>query len=589
MMVNKVFEAFDEGCPAIFLTGRSLYDLVLDSEGRIRPFLEAFRIEARRARGMHVVTYSMAGGLDWNDTRIEATGDRDAIARVLRAHGLLDIPQDQNEVVRVVRGISSLARSQQQNLRWTDGTPFRFAFLCEFGEHLAPGTLTNGTQSDQQLVAIELAHITAQSLALRTSGHLFVVHAREGLVDPLLCSALRHVRLPQPDEAEKTAFTRTALSVYTDAKLESGVDLEMAARLGTNTPNRGIEVLIRASHRTKQPVTAKAIAAQKSRDIESLSEGTLTVLDSQRVHGVRLEGRNVAVPRQVLQCVAAAIRRGDRCAPANILLAGGPGTGKTDLAILTAMEARAAAYAMHSAKSAHVGETERKARLQNAIVNDSVPCVVFCDEMPEVFPMERSDFNGDSGASNAVMAAMLTALSDETRRGRSLIVGSTNVPWRVGHAMLTRFDVLPVLAALREDMPAIVMAVVARIGNGINLDSRDATMQEAAEIFHDKGASARQVSKSVTTVAMLKGRLTADEVIAAARDLVPRSDHASSIYADLWAIRACTSQSFLPWADDPASYPFPLYLKGIVNPATGVIDGPELNRRLDELRPSVNV
>jgi DNA replication protein DnaC len=589
VILDTIFAAFDEGSPALLVTGRSLYDLVIDREKRMRPLVEALRIDARRERGMHLVSYSMASGLDWDDARIGESKDRDTIAQALRSHRLLDIPQDQNEVVRVLRGISSLARSQRQEIRWADGKPLKFLFLCEFGEHLAPGTLTNGTQSETQLVAIELAHVTAQSLALRSSGHLVILHARDGLVDPLVCSALRHVRLRQPDETEKRQFIDACLSLYTAARLEPTAGPEIAARLSSNTPNRGLEQLLRASHHTKRALPGSSIAAQKSQDIEALSERTLTVLDSSRVAGLDLRGRNIGTPRRVLQQVAAALRRGDRSVPSNILLAGGPGTGKTDLAILTAVEAGVAAYEMHSPKSAYVGETERRARLQQAMLDETTPCLAFCDEISEALPLERSSFDGDSGASRAVMATLLTALSDETRRGCSIIIGSTNCPWRIGEAMRSRFVVLPVLQPLREDMPAIVVSTARRVAAGVEVDAAHPAVQEAGGIFYDKGASARDIRQALSTAAMLNGKLGTDQILLAAHDLIGRSDRTSAVYADLWAVRACSSRAFLPWAENPQAYPYPPYLADVVDTQTGEPNSEALDRKLAQLRPQANV
>ncbi len=584
-----LFSAYDEGCPALLVTGRSLYDLVLDSEGRIRPLIEALRRQATADRAMHLVTYSMAAGLDWDAGRIPGQRDRETIERALRAHHIVDIPQDQNEVVRVLRGISSLARAQGDDLRWSDGRSLRFVFLCEFGEHLAPGTLTNGTQSDNQLVAIELAHITAQSLALRTSGHMIVFHARDGLVDPLVSGVLKHVRLRQPDGAEKRPFLEAALALYDKATLEPPLEPAIAATLTSNTPNRSLEQLVRASHRTGRPLTLQDMAQQKSRDIEQLSEGTLSLLDSARIKGLDLQGRNIAAPRRVLQRIGEGLRKGDLTIPSNVLLAGGPGTGKTDLAILTAVEAGTAAYQMHSPKNAYVGETERRARLQQQMIGETAPCIAFCDEISEALPLERSDFDGDSGASRAVMATLLTALSDESRRGRSVIIGSTNCLWRIGAAMRSRFLVLPVLHPLRDDMAAILVATARRVIPGLALDLHHPPVVEAAGVFFDKGGTAREIRQALATTAMLHGELTPARILSAARDLLPLADRHSSMYADLWAIRACSSRAFLPWSDDPSSYPFPEYLDDIVDPRTGDVNGPALDRRLAQLRPLSNV
>src|SRR5690606_17569467 len=117
-----------------------------------------------------------------------------------------------------------------------------------------------------------------------------------------------------------------------------------------------------------------------------------------------------------------ALLRGESSMPGAVLLAGSPGSGKTDLALLVAARASVSAYEMHSPKAGIVGETERRTRLQQSLLAQFQPNVAFIDEITEAFPMQRSDFDGDSGASRAVMASLLSALSDEGRRGRSLLV-----------------------------------------------------------------------------------------------------------------------------------------------------------------------
>ncbi|AFZ11534.1 AAA ATPase central domain protein [Crinalium epipsammum PCC 9333] len=590
-MATKAIEAivtpYEEGFPAILVTGRSLYDFDLHTDGKVRPLIEILRQVLRARYGMLLVTYSLATGLDYDASRINDQRDRTTIETTLQSHQLLNIPQDQNEVVRVIRGIYSLSRTPTNGLKWADGRDLRFAFLFEFTEHLTPGCLTNGTQTDTQLVAIELSHITAQSLALRSSGNLMIFHGREGQVDELVSSALYHIRLPQPDLKDKKDFLAATTSLYTAAKFATGMSVESVAYLTTNTPNRGLESLLRAAHRSGRELTVKELVAQKSRDVETLSEHTLTVLDTERVNDLQLRGFNIAKPRLILERYAAALVAGDRSMPANVLLTGPPGTGKTDLAILTARQAAVAAYQMHSPKGSLVGETERKVRLQQMVLQESIPNIAFIDEVTEALPLERSEFDGDSGASRAVTAALLTALSDESRRGQSLLIATTNCPWRMGAAMRSRFTIIPVLHPLKADFPGIILATASRITTPRELSENDPQIIKAAEIFYQKGANPRQIRSALSNALMLHGSLTSDTVLFAAMDLNVSSDLVSAIYADLWAIKACSSQSFFPWT--PPHYPFPPHLEDIVDPITLKINQVELDRRIDELRPHANL
>ena len=489
----------------------------------------------------------------------------------------------------MIRGISTLARTPAQGLKWTDGNDLHFLLVVEFAEHALPGSMNPGTQTDSQVVAIELAYLLGQSLALRSSGNAVIFHGREGLVDELVVGAVHPVRLLQPDCEEKAEFLKAAQSLYNSASFEEGLTPESIVHLTTNTPNRGLESLVRASHRTDRKITAKMLAEQKNRDVEHLSEHTLAVLDTSRAENLELCGRNIAIPRAILERYGEALLRSDNAMPSNVLLVGPPGSGKTDLAILAARRAKAAAYQMLSPKGGIVGETERKARLQQMVLREWVPNVAFVDEITEALPLERSDFDGDSGASRAVLAALLTALSDETRRGRSLLVATTNCPWRMGAAMRSRFTMIPVLHPLAEDFPAIAVATACRVKPNSALDPTDPQVREAAKLFYLKGANPRHIRVALSNALMLHGKLEPETILFAAHDLCAHSDLASAIYADLWAIKTCSSRSFFPWGADPASYLYPDHLQGIVSPTSGDIHMDQLEKRIAELKPHAKV
>jgi AAA+ superfamily predicted ATPase len=583
---DAILESFEEGHAALLLTGRSLFDLVVTEGSKLRPLVEDLRNQIERRYGMVLITYSMANGIEW-DGSLSDERDRLTVDQALHAHRLVDISQDANEVARVIRGVSSLSRSPAEGLKWSDQRPMRFAFLLFFGEHLTPGSMTNGTQTDNQLVATELAHLTAQSLALRSSGNLVLFHAREGMLDPLVSSVLYRIRLPLPDQAEKTLFLDAAVKLYSSVRFEEPLTRETIVNLNTNTPNRGLETLLRTSHRTGRSVTAQQLTAQKERDVEEVSEGTLSVLDATRVRGVELAGLNIAAPIRVLDQQAEALLRVDPSAHATILIAGPPGSGKTDLATRAAWKARASAYRLVSPKHGIVGETERRSRLQWTVLRELSPAVAFADEVTEMLPLQRQEHDGDSGASRAVMAELLNALSDETRRGKSLFLASTNVPWRMSAAMRSRFATLPVLHPLRRDFAAILVTTAKRIDPTSQLDPADPKIEQAAGLFYEKGANARHMRAALSNAKSIHSELNPETILFAAEDLCGVTDFTSLMFADLWAVRSCSFKSWLPWFSQD-EYPFPHHLAGLVD-AQGNIKVGELEKRMEELRPRANV
>ncbi len=586
--IETICKRYDEGYRGLLVSGRSLYDFVVE-DGKLRPLLETLRRALFARYGMLTLTYSLAAGLDYDTHFIEKDGDRRSVENILRAHRLLDLPRDHKEVELVIRGISNLVRKPGEELsKWSDGRPILFAVLIEFTEHLAPA-LTNGTQTEAQLQVIELSHLTAQSLSLRSSGNLVIFHGRDGLIDDLVSSPLNAVRLQQPDQEEKKEFLAAALQLYTGAAFEKELTTEVVAHVTANTPNRSLEQMLRASHKSGKELTTGQLSAQKNRDVELISEGTLTSLDTARVKDVVLCGVNIEKPREILLKLGDELKIGHRTMPANVILAGAPGTGKTDLAMITALQANVPAYQMHSPKGGIVGETERKARLQQTVLKEGAPNVGFIDEITEAMPMERSEFDGDSGASRAVMAELLKSFSDETRRGKSLVIAATNCPWRMSEAMRSRFTFIPVLHPLKEDFGGIVCSIAKGMVCDDDVNPENKKVQEAAALFYDKGANPRHVRSAMSNALLVQGSLSAETVLFAAHDLCAFNDHASGIYADLWAIMTCSSRSFFPWSRDPQSYPYPAHLKEIVSPQNGEVNYKLLIQKIEEYKPYANV
>lgn len=588
-LVDEIFRPYLEGQAAVLLSDRSLLDLEIDhADQKLRPAVEILRREARRRHGMLCVTYSLAGGVDWQPESLSQQ-DRSSVEAELRRHGLIDVPQDDREVLRIMRAIASLVRTRTDELTWSDGAPLRFAFLVQFAEHLMPSREHGNGQTHEQLVVNELAHLTVQSLSLRTCGHYVMFHGDVAMVDPLVRSALQEVPLKQPSEGEKLAFLRVARSVYTSANFEEGLDDAGVARLTANTPNRSLENLLRASHRKQSVISVAELFGQKARDVEQLSEGTLTLFDASSVEASELVGLNTSHARSVLRRFSDGLLREDPNLPANVLLTGPPGTGKTQLAQMTARDARVAAYTMNSPKGPFVGVTERLAPLQQALLRRWTPNVAVCDEITEAFPLERSDYDGDSGASRAVMAQLLTSLADEGRRGRALLIATTNCPWRIGTAMRSRFTVIPVLHPLAADFPAIVAALLRRIDPASVIPADDDAVLTAAALFFEKGATPRHVRNGLNNALLLRGNLDRDAVVFAARDFCESSDRLSAEYADYWAIKCCSSLSLLPWSAAPTTYTYPSHLRGVVNEATGEVRHDELDRRIADRQQHANL
>jgi hypothetical protein len=234
-----------------------------------------------------------------------------------------------------------------------------------------------------------------------------------------------------------------------------------------------------------------------------------------------------------------------------------------------------------------VGETERRADLLFRILDEWAPNVAFADEVTELLTTERPEHDLDSGASRAVIGALLSYLGQESRRGRTVFLGASNCPWRMSDALRARFTVIPVLMPLKEDYPGMLSSLVRRTA-GVELAPDDAQLRAAAQIFFGKGASARHMGTALSNTYLRLGRLGPQEVLNAADDFCGDTGYHSAVYADLWAIKLTTSKSFFPW-HGRQDYPLPGYLKGIVDLSSGEIDREALERRIRELQPHAKV
>ena len=206
--------------------------------------------------------------------------------------------------------------------------------------------------------------------------------------------------------------------------------------------------------------------------------------------------------------------------------------------------------------------------------------------------MDRKSMNLDSGASAAITAEMLNALSDSSRAGRTLLVASTNCPWRIGSAMASRFMFVPVLSAIEEDFPAILCSIATQLRPDVDWDSDAGEIQEAARIFYQKGASPRAMRTIISSKIATDGRQQPFQLVQrAAVDCAPQHprDRAGAEYADLYAISVCTDHAMFPWHGRISNYPLPAYLKGIVSESDGSIDTDHLEARIEALKPHVNV
>ncbi len=588
METAEIFKPYEVyGRSSIILTGRPIYDLDYRNDESVCTLVQLMAEYAKTKHNMVMVRYSLAAGLNVPYSLYEKA-DSETIKKILSTNGISNTKCEtgnckaSQELVEILRGISRFATAPS-DARWSYGEQMKFLFLFEFSSDIMP----NATNVNQ-LVGRELVYQLMCSRQFLDNGNLFILSdVVTGKIDSQIQSQIYQQFLPYPSYEEKLGFVKCLHRRYPNATYSARLDDEQIANLSSSTPNRGLDQVFRASHVSGNPIEVKGLIEQKSKDVQSISEETISMLDTTRVKDVSLKGENVRVPMEFLRKQSQGLLSRDKSIPTNILLLGAPGTGKTDLAMGTAAWASVPIYQLNSPKAGIVGETERRAALQARIFASTTPSLGFIDEITEAMPMQRTQ-NLDSGASDSVMQALLNTLSDNSREGHSMLIATTNCGYKMGAAMRDRFVVVPVIMPSVEDFPDIIVSIARQVsGNPIN--PHDNAIQEAAMVFYEKHIMPRRIRAALKLVCQQDG-LTPQAILDAAKDANPLDEASwqAAVYADLSAISLTVSKRLLPWYGREDSYPFPEYIRAILDDHKEV-DPVKLNQELNRLQPYVNV
>lgn len=586
--IKEIFEPYEiEGRSSMVLTGRSIYDYECREDASISTLV---RMMAEYAKILHLVMvrYNLADGIVVPYGMYEKE-DRETIKKALSANGITNCScksgdcKASQELVDILRGISRMATVSASDIKWHDGQQMKYLFLFEFTSDIMP----NANDVNQK-IARELTYQLVYSRPFMDNGNFFILSdVVEGKIDSQVQGLVYQKFLPYPNYEEKLVFVKGLRQKYPNAKYAQELDDKIIANLSSSTPNRSLDLVFRASHNSGLPIEAKALMEQKSKDVQMISEETITMLDTTRVKNVDLQGESVRVPIEFLRGQAEGLRTRDKSIHPNILLMGAPGTGKTDMALLTAQWAGVPVYQLNSPKAGIVGETERRAALQTRIFSTTTPSLGFIDEITEAMPMARTN-NLDSGASDAVMQALLNTLSDNSRAGKSLLIASTNCGFKMGAAMRDRFVIVPVIMPSVADFPSIICSIAKQVSGSV-LDEQDSDIVKAAKIFYEKHIMPRRIRAALKLVCHQNG-LTTKDVLVASEDANPLDEASwlSAVYADLCAISLTVSKRLLPWYGREDSYPFPDYIRNILDENLSV-DSVKLNNEIKKLQPYVNV
>lgn len=253
----------------------------------------------------------------------------------------------------------------------------------------------------------------------------------------------------------------------TKVELAEGFDFNQFAVQSAGMSRRQMEDVIMKSWLNKAPVDFFLVKERKQRAIEDEYQGIVDFFEPDT--GFETIGGHESLKTYFQRKVIGPLRSGDkRLCTSGMLMTGPPGTGKTQLARACAKEAKLNFMVGHLDKlfGSLVGETEMKTRKFLEAVESAAPCIVFLDELDSVLSSGRSS-KGDSGTSARMFNAVMQWLSDDSRKGKVVVIAASNRPDLLDAALIRagRFDALiPALPPAKGDSAGRlqIMAALAR-------------------------------------------------------------------------------------------------------------------------------
>lgn len=593
--VNLLLEPYINGKSVIIHSGRDLYDLDVNNEGKITPLIESLREQAFNDHNLVIIEYSKSSGI-YYDLRLLNDSEKENANKALNTIGICknnnsDV-SNEPEFVRIMRGLLKLSL-QKSNMLLRNGTPLKFMVIFHFTEHLTPN-LQTGYHSEDQLLSIETALKLAKSLGLRKSGnYVLFSEARQGTLENLLYQNINTVNLNQPNKNDKIEFITALKNRYENSKTEVSLNDDIIANLSSGTPNRSLEEIYLSSDKTGSEIVSSDIFLKKQKDIVSLSEGTLESIDLSRIKNQNLVGSTVKKPLSILIRLAEQFKRGDKNCLRNLMFCGSPSSGKTVMVITAAYLAGIQSFFLNSPKDSYVGESERKAKLMLNLLKQLGGFGII-DEVEMIFPLNRNSTNSDSGVTQNLQGQLQQFLSDPSLSGKVLLLATSNRPNAISEAMRQRWVIVPVLMPLEKDFPEIILSITKGLNPEFDISLNDQDLISAAKLFSNAGAAPREIREAlIASNAIIEGNLSLEHIMFASKDIIPSGNLNASIFADYCALSYCRNNSFLPWWDDKTNspdenFPYPDYIREILTDSNR-IDVYKLNKKINELEPYVNI
>lgn len=481
----------------------------------------------------------------------------------------------------------------------------RVAVIIDYADHLAPSsTGMTALLSPFQVHAVEVLHGWSVDEAIRATDNVIILLSHENQINDLLTrngGAYRVIPVDLPSEEERQRLIERIAALRADGRLDLGALPEGygAARLAKLTGglrNGDILELFRLAAARNEPLDPDLVRARKAEVIKQMCRNLLEVFEP--TYGLN-EVAGLPHVKDYFRSLAWRVHQQDTSVPQAILLQGVPGTGKGHVIGAIASELGYPWLALRGIREQWVGASERNLELVLWVAETLAPCLIWIDEIDQVFGQRTTGQSADGGTSERMMGRIWEFMGAMRHRGRILWVATTNRPDLLDTAMLDRFQVaIPFLHPTPTEIEELLPVLSNQLGRRLAEDVDVAGV--VAELGPHPIITVRALQEILATAAAWTDLETERvgtpiahrHLVDALRDFKPSYNLLQHELIGLTAVRMTSFHSLLPWMSrggKRANVQLPPYLEEIVDPETGAVDQVRLENRIQELQGALYI
>ncbi len=556
---DQYIPTFSSGAAHCFIVSGDVYGATVQGMSQVR-FMQTVLAKRRlvvayynRAVGITFLTESMKdAALQLIGGSARPAAPANPMAAVLAASGVGAQPTEESDVFGSARSPLAALGVLGQLLRAPKGKG-QVAVIIDFADTLCPQMDKWAMSADDRLLLVTLLSWGQDEGLNACDNPVFLLarQADEMHVDLRSSgSGYKLIEIPLPTRSEREAYLRWYFKQReTNGKaivLQEGLAVGELANLTAGLNLRQVEdVLLLAAKsggvtrtlvKGRKDAIISAEYSQVAEMIEPLPGGFKAIGGMDRL--ISWFKNELILP----------VSQGRTDVPKGILLVGPPGTGKSYIVRALAREIgfNAVALKAENILGSRVGESERQFRQFRQFCEGLAPVAVFFDEIDQSDMARRGTNSGNPVASN-LFSAMLQWMSDETLRGKIVIVFASNRPDLIDSALLRlgRMDaIIPVLLPDDDARRGILLA---------QARSQSVVIDEAALaalVTKTRDYSAADLAAVVTKARKLAQREQRMQIMpadadAALRYMRPQTPQIAERYT-LLAVQACNDSELLP-------------------------------------------